>query len=93
MPKFLSVWLQRRILSNIISYCAHGYLIRWFLRYVALKIIEPIATCGYDPGHVDVGEPVGELVHVDETVEVVPVELVAHLTLDTLVLRPKLIFS
>ena len=43
-------------------------------------------TCVYDPGDVNVGEPVGELVDIDNAVEVLAVELVANLPLDPLVL-------
>ena len=48
-----------------------------------------IPTCINNPGDIDVRETVCKLVHIDNTVDTVPAEVVVHLSLDSLVLGPK----
>ena len=47
-----------------------------------------ITTCVDNPGDINVGETIGELVDIDNAVDTVTVEVIAHLPLDSLVLGP-----
>ncbi len=46
-------------------------------------------TCINDSSDVNIGETIGKLIDVDNAVDTVGVEVIANLTLDSLVLRPK----
>ena len=81
-------------INQLINYDGHHYIIfqlsvsnsyNFISKYKNAIEVVPF-TCVYDPGDVNVGEPVGELVDIDNAVEVLAVELVANLPLDPLVL-------